>query len=156
MRLPFRLRLFSLLPLLLLGCGPGVDAVGSCEAGSDEEVCEVLRLVNAARAEEDRPPLAWDASLALAAQAHAEDMVAQGYFSHTSQDGRSFVERVRETDYAGSPTGENIAAGYPTAEAVVQGWMNSPGHRANILSGRSTALGVGRAENHWVQVFGAR
>jgi uncharacterized protein YkwD len=133
-----------------------VDAVASCAADAAEEVCEVLRLVNEERAAESLPPLAWDASLALAAQAHAEDMVANGYFSHDSPDGRTFADRVRETDYPGAPTGENIAAGYPSPAAVVEGWMNSPGHRANILSGRSTELGVGLAERHWVQVFGVR
>lgn len=148
--------LLALLFLPLLACGPGVESVGACPPDSGETVCEVLRLVNVARADAGRPPLTWDASLAVAAQAHAEDMVAQGYFSHTSKDGRSFADRVEETDDAGRPTGENIAAGYPSAEAVVQGWMNSSGHRANILSDRSTELGVGRAENHWVQVFGAR
>lgn len=147
--------LLAILPLLIAACGPDTS-VNSCPSDSREEVCEVLRRVNEARAAEALPPLAWDGSLALAAQRHAEDMVIHGYFSHTSRDGRSFVDRVRETAYAGNPSGENIAAGYPSPEAVVGGWMNSPGHRANILSGRSTDLGVGRAENHWVQVFGAR
>jgi len=140
----------------LVGCGSSDDEGPTCDAGEASEVCQVFALVNAERARVDLAPYVWDSALALAAQRHAEDMVNQGYFDHTSQDGRSFADRSREAGYDASPRGENIAAGYPTAEAVMAGWMSSDGHRSNILAGGSNEIGVGLHERHWVQVFGAR
>lgn len=148
-----------LLGLLFLpsiaGCG-NTDAGPSCGAGDASEVCQVFRLVNEERAAAGLPPYAWDPYLALAAHRHAEDMAVNDYFDHTSLDGRSFADRAREAGYDASPRGENIAWGYPTPEAVMDGWMDSDGHRANILSAGSNEIGVGLYENHWVQVFGAR
>ena len=128
----------------------------ACDANDLREVCQVFRLVNAARAEAGVAPMAWDARLALAAQRHADDMVANDYFSHTSLDGRSFVDRVRAENYAGSATGENIASGHQTPAAVMQDWMGSTGHRNNILSDRSNEVGVGLKGRIWVQVFGRK
>jgi uncharacterized protein YkwD len=139
----------------LLGCGPS-EAGPACGAGDASEVCQVFRLVNEERAAAGLPAYAWDPYLALAAQRHAEDMAAQDYFDHTSLDGRSFSDRTREAGYDGSPRGENIARGYRTPEAVMEGWMSSPGHRANILSAGSNEIGVGLRDFRWVQVFGAR
>jgi uncharacterized protein YkwD len=139
----------------VLGCGPS-DAGPACGAGDTSEVCEVFRLVNAERATAGLPPYAWDPHLAVAAQRHAEDMAAQGYFSHTSLDGRTFADRAGEAGYDASPRGENIAMGYPSPEAVMDGWMSSDGHRANILASGSNEIGVGLHERHWVQVFGTR
>ena len=68
-----------------------------------------------------------------AATAHSQDMAANNYFSHTSQDGRSMADRINATGYAWSTIGENIAAGYPGVNAVVDGWMASDGHCANIM-----------------------
>lgn len=106
--------------------------------------------------------LVWNENLAQAARAHSMDMGEQGYFSHDSLDGRSPWERMREAAFHGSPVAENIAAGSGTAAAVVQNWMNSPGHCRNILSNRATALGVGYAYvpaspygHYWTQAFGA-
>ena len=61
-------------------------------------------------------------------------MAVQNYFSHTSKDGRSMVDRINATGYTWSTVGENIAAGYPTVNAVVDGWMASDGHCANIMN----------------------
>ncbi len=141
----------------LVGCGTSSDDAGpTCDAGEASEVCQVFELVNQERARIALQPYVWDSSLALAAQRHAEDMVNQGYFDHTSLDGRTFADRSREAGYDASPRGENIAAGYPTADAVMAGWMSSDGHRANILAGGSNEIGVGLHERHWVQVFGTR
>ncbi len=113
----------------------------------------MLNLVNAHRAAASCPALRADDQLARAATLHAQDMVDQGYFSHTSLDGRTFGDRVTAQGYA-RPGGENIAAGQQTAQAVVDAWMASEGHRANILNCDFTAMGLGRAGNTWVQVFG--
>lgn len=124
--------------------------------GSDVEN-EVVRLTNIERAKAGCGPLKHDARLHAAALAHSADMSAKNYFSHTSADGRSFADRIKATGYAYTAIAENIAKGYPTAAAVVQGWMNSPGHRANILNCAYTDIGVGYVKAggpYWTQNFG--
>jgi uncharacterized protein YkwD len=82
-------------------------------------------------------------------------MAARDYFSHTSPEGDDFVDRAKAAGYD-SPGGENIAAGYPSAAAVMDGWMSSPGHAANITQCAFTAIGVGVNSDgwYWTQVFG--
>jgi len=108
-------------------------------------------------------PLGMDANLRTAARAHSDDMGVNGYFSHTSLDGRTFSQRIRNAGYAASPIGENIAAGYPTPAAVMAGWMSSPGHCANIMSSGHRSVGVGYAYRagspygyYWTQDFGGQ
>ena len=116
---------------------------------------EVTRLTNLERAKAGCGALRVDSRLAAAAQAHSADMVDRDYFSHTSPDGTGPGDRATAAGYP-SWSGENIAAGYPTAAAVVEGWMNSAGHRANILNCQSKATGVGydARRNMWTQMFG--
>lgn len=118
----------------------------------------VLTLVNRERAAAGCPALRWSRHLGTAARLHSVDMAERNYFSHTSLDGRSPADRMRAQGYS-RPGGENIGAGYRTAEAAVKGWMDSSGHRANILDCRYTALGVGvgtggRWGVYWTQNFG--
>ncbi len=121
---------------------------------------EVLRLTNAARAAHGCRALRWNAALGSAAAAHSADMRDRNYFDHNTLDGRSPFDRIRATGYTYRAAGENIAAGQPTAAAVMNSWMNSPGHRANILNCDYTELGVGVARGgsgygiYWTQVFG--
>jgi len=116
---------------------------------------EVTRLTNVERAKAGCGALRIDARLTAAAEAHSRDMVDRDYFSHTSPDGKGPGDRAAAAGYP-QWSGENIAAGYPTPEAVVRGWMNSPGHRANIVNCQSKATGVGydERENMWTQMFG--
>lgn len=105
--------------------------------------------------------LQMDPTLTCAARLHSQDMVDQGYFSHTSLDGRSPFDRMRDLGFEGFPSAENIAAGQSSPEAVVQTWMQSPGHCANILSSQSTHLGVGYVQggsygHMWTQTFGRK
>lgn len=79
-------------------------------------------------------PLVWDSRLAQAAGAHSQDMAAKNYFSHTSPTGGTMVSRINATGYVWSSIGENIAAGYATVNAVVDGWMASDGHCANLMN----------------------
>lgn len=116
----------------------------------------MFKIVNERRLDAGLDVYAYDTDLALAAQRHAEDMVANDYFDHTSQDGRSFADRATEAGYDASPRGENIAWGQTSAEQVMQSWMESDGHRANILAEGSNEIGVGFIDNMWVQVFGTR
>ncbi len=120
--------------------GPVDGVVEATNAERDAAGCDDLRV---------------DLRLAAAAQGHAEDMAEKGYFSHTGQDGREFDERIRAEGHP-SPGGENIAQGQETADDVVAAWMDSPGHRRNILDCSFTSIGVGYEADgdHWVQNFG--
>ena len=89
-------------------------------------------------------------------------MATNNYFSHTSQDGRTFDERIWDAGYSGStPLGENIAAGQSTPQSVVNGWMSSSGHCKNIMKAGFEDIGVGYAfsggstyGHYWTQDFG--
>lgn len=87
-------------------------------------------------------PLTWSAQLTQAAAVHSQDMVTNDFFSHTGSSGSTLSSRVDATGYAWSSLGENIAAGYGTVNRVMDGWMASPGHCANIMSPNFTQLGV--------------
>lgn len=119
---------------------------------------QVLSLVNRERTAAGCPAIHVDARLATAARLHSQDMADQDYFDHTSLDGRLPFDRIAA---AGYPDGsaENIAAGQADAEAVMDSWMNSAGHRANILDcgNRAIGVGVGRGGSYgiyWTQTFG--
>ncbi|MEQ4203816.1 CAP domain-containing protein [Actinopolymorpha sp. B17G11] len=103
---------------------------------------EVVRLTNVERAEEGCGPLRADDRLRTAARGHSKDMAERGYFDHTSPEGTTPWDRMRAAGYD-APGGENIAMGYPTPESVVDAWMDSRGHRENILNCRFEAIGVG-------------
>lgn len=125
---------------------------------TDPLATEVVRLVTVARAAAGCGPVRVERRLATAARLHSEDMARQSYFSHTSLDGRSPWDRIKAQGYT-EGSAENIAAGYSTAAAVMDGWMNSPGHRANILDCKNRAIGVGIGRGgsygtYWTQDFG--
>jgi uncharacterized protein YkwD len=117
---------------------------------------QVVALVNQARAAAGCGAVSVNGALTAAAQAHSDDMAARGYFSHTSQDGRTFDQRIRNAGYGGGYLGENIAQGQSSARAVHDAWMNSPGHRRNILDCNYRAIGMGlnTATWTWTQDFG--
>jgi uncharacterized protein YkwD len=117
----------------------------------------VVKLTNDARAKNGCRPLAHDAKLHLAAERHSADMAAKGYFDHDSRDGRTFDQRIKAAGYSFRLAGENIAKGQPTAAAVVRAWLNSPGHRANIMNCSFTHIGVGHTAKGptWTQDFAA-
>ena len=115
----------------------------------------VIDLTNAERAKQGLASLKANAELNRAADEHAEDMATQDYFSHTGLDGSSPGDRMADEGYQTRAWGENIAWGQKTPEAVVSAWMNSPGHRANILNGNFTEIGVGFDDDYWVQNFGS-
>jgi uncharacterized protein YkwD len=125
---------------------------------------QVLQLTNAERQKAGCGPLKPNSALTRAAEAHAADMVDNHYFDHTSQDGRSPFDRMKAAGFRGGAMAENIAVGYRSAAAVVEGWMNSEGHRKNMLNCDYTMLGVGYdsgqvkpdwGNGSWVQNFGA-
>jgi uncharacterized protein YkwD len=115
----------------------------------------VLQLVNCARAANGLAPLSSNSQLDTAALNHANDMVTNGFFSHTGSSGSSVGDRVTATGFVWLAVGENIAAGQTSDQAVFDAWMGSTGHRANILNGSYTRMGLARLGNTWVQVFAA-
>lgn len=137
-------------------------------ANSEEDFAtQVVVLVNSERAGEGCLPLSIDARLTDAALGHSQDMALNDFFSHTGSDGSSPWERMVAAGYQFSAAAENIAAGYATPEVVVDGWMNSPLHRANILNCSLEDTGVGyiylendagsvNFHHYWTQVFGTQ
>jgi uncharacterized protein YkwD len=141
------------------GSGSSGSTRPPAPGGGGSTSSQVVSLVNAARADAGCGPVAANGALTAAAQAHSADMAANDYFSHTSQDGRSFADRIRAAGYGGGAMAENIAAGQSSAAAVMAGWMDSSGHRANILNCSYRHIGVGLATGgsfgtYWTQTFG--
>lgn len=104
---------------------------------------QVVDITNEERSKAGCPPVGTSPQLTEAAQGHSEDMALNDFVSHTGSNGSQFWERIDATGYQYSSAGENIAAGYHTPEAVMDGWMGSSGHRANILNCNYQEIGVG-------------
>ena len=118
----------------------------------------VTALVNQNRTAQGLSSLTLDSSLCTVAQTKAEDMIANGYFSHISPIYGSPFDMLDASGIPFFAAAENIAWGQRTAQAVMDSWMNSQGHRENILSGDFTKIGVGYARGgqygtYWVQLF---
>lgn len=116
---------------------------------------EVVRLVNEIRAQNGLKPLTANWELSRVARYKSEDMVSNRYFSHTSPTYGTPFQMIRAFGLSYKTAGENIAYGYRTPAAVVDAWMNSSGHRANILNASYTQIGVGYSPNghYWTQMF---
>lgn len=142
--------------------GQLVVAVGSDCTQLDHFFSELLTLTNQARHDHGLPPLTFSYQLGQAAQNYAEDLATQNFFSHTGKDGSTLGSRIGATGYRYSAAGENLAAGNTDALSVFQGWMNSEGHRTNILNRQFTEVGFGLFDStgssdfglYWVQSFG--
>ncbi|MFJ8632175.1 CAP domain-containing protein [Streptomyces sp. NPDC093568] len=120
---------------------------------------EVVDLTNRERARAGLHPLAVDPALTGAAQAYSTDMAVRAFYSHTSPEGTQPWDRAAAAGSRMRTIGENIACGQRSAGEVVDGWMNSPGHRANILKRDFTHIGIGfagggPAGTYWTQLFG--
>lgn len=119
---------------------------------------EVIRLVNVERAKKGLPALKANWQLSRVARYKSEDMANKGYFSHTSPTYGSPFKMMEDFGIKFTAAGENIAMGQQTARDVMNAWMNSPGHRNNILSPSFTEIGVGLAKGpngrlYWTQMF---
>jgi len=124
---------------------------------------EILFMVNAERCDRGLVPLSIHPSLTAAAVRHSQDMVNNNFFDHQGSDDSWPADRATDAGYPWNYVGENIAAGYTTTEAVFAGWMNSTGHRENILRPAFREMGLARIYggqttygNYWTQVFGNR
>ena len=123
-----------LLPLLLLVAAPAL--------ASDITRASVVAAMNEYRAEHHLPPLREDVRLDAAANDRMRDMEDQGYWAHESPDGRSPFTWLAPHNYAFHYAGENLATGFETTELLLAGWMESPGHRENILSPHFEDCGI--------------
>lgn len=134
----------------------GTPAPSDSAAPSGASV-EVLALVNKERATVGCPALTVNAQLTKAAQDHSEDMAAHSNMSHTGSDGSDPGQRITRAGYEWRTYAENVAYGYDTAAQVMEGWMNSPGHKRNILDCEVKEIGIGLAQpgQYWTQDFGA-
>lgn len=118
------------------------------------EVARVYELTNMERARYGLPPLQFNYNLYVAAQNYSQTMARFNCYSHNC--GSSMGDRARQAGYSYRYLGENIDKGYRTPEETVRRWMNSPGHRQNILNPNYTEFGGGYYNGYWTQVFGSR
>lgn len=156
-------------------CGKVCPSSDACIAGECVLISEIAEIVgvleetNARRSETQDcgehgikravGPLQLNEVLNQAAQKHSEDMARNNFMAHQGSDGSSPGQRAAEAGYTSGTIGENVAEGYTTPAAVVQGWTDSDGHCQNMMNGRYTELGVGYAISdsgraYWTQLFG--
>ena len=135
--------------------GSGSNSTGGMSTGTSSVAQAVLSQVNAARAQNGLRALTLDANMNRAAAVRAAELAQS--FSHTRPNGSRGMTALNEAGVSYRTAGENIASGQQTAQAVVSAWMNSSGHRANILSASFGRMGVGQAtiggRTYWVQLF---
>ncbi|MFF3203724.1 sigma-70 family RNA polymerase sigma factor [Streptomyces sp. NPDC002962] len=136
------------------------SATPTVRAGSSDLATQVIALVNKERTTAGCGPLTDDSLLRAAAQGHSDDMAARDFFDHTNPDGADPGRRITAAGYRWSTYGENIAKGQQTASSVMTSWMNSEGHRANILNCSFKNIGIGIHDGAggpwWTQNFGAK
>jgi uncharacterized protein YkwD len=142
--------------------GTPADARRTAPAAGDDFAAmedEVVTLTNVERRRNGCDDLTTNPALRTAMRLHVQELARHDglYLSHVSDDGRTFAERARQQGYT-APGAENVARGQSSPAAVVQGWMASPGHRANIVNCSLKAIGVGVARGDgtlvWGQIFG--
>ena len=153
---------------VLLGGCPGMSGSGGSSlitggsgssggSATTSDADRILELVNSERGRRGLTALTQNALLDTAADGHAADMAANSFFSHSGSDGSSVSGQATAAGYVWTSIGENIGQADVTPEAMMNLWMNSDGHRANILNPDYRELGVGISASGvtlWVQVFG--
>jgi len=116
-------------------------------------------MLNGVRANVGAGAVTYDARLGQAAQGHADDMLANGYFSHTGLDGSNAGDRIRATGYVPRAWGENLARGQQSEAEVLEAWQNSPSHRTSNENPNFEDFALSRAgsgaQTYWVLVFGS-
>ena len=134
---------------VLSGCQP--DAVTGPVVDPSLQVLEDL--VNDHRAAVGCQPLTWISEMARVAQEHSEDMARRNFFDHTNPDGLTPFDRMERAGLTATRAAENIAWGYASPQDVLQGWLDSPGHRANIENCQLTEHGLGLYQTRWTHLF---
>lgn len=131
-------------PPAMVGTGPANPAAATAD---------FARVANQARVEAGCSALVWHAGVAGVAQGHSEDMHRRDYFDHESPEGRTPMQRVQAAGVGVMAVAENIAHGQATGQAVLRSWMDSAGHRRNLLNCEYTHHGVGLAGAYWTHVL---
>ena len=135
---------------------PGqVLSIPQADASVTQYEAEVIRLVNNIRKQNGLSPLTANWELSRVARYKSQDMADRNYFSHTSPTYGTPFQMIKAFGLSYRTAGENIAYGYASPQKVVDGWMNSSGHRAKILNASYTQIGVGYVAkgNYWTQMF---
>lgn len=162
--LPFAQQAYAALPVrIMIPIAAREPAVVVSDFWSDLERQTVAE-VNRRRQANGCGSLTLNRELSVAAKRHSKDMATKNFFSHTGSDGSTFVQRIRDAGYVPyKQIAENLAAGYATPQSVVQGWMDSAGHRANMLNCAYRDIGVGLEINpnsqyryYWTTTFGVK
>ncbi|WP_342414618.1 CAP domain-containing protein [Paenibacillus sp. FSL R10-2782] len=133
--------------------GAGQSAGSDAQPSKSQFAAEVVKLVNNERSKNGLKPLTSDAKLTEVALAKAKDMSTNNYFSHTSPTYGSPFDMMKKFGVSYTYAGENIAMGQQTPQEVMKAWMNSQGHRENILKAEYTQIGVAYYNGYWVQEF---
>ncbi|MFG2119859.1 CAP domain-containing protein [Streptomyces sp. NPDC048710] len=137
-------------PLLFVGAAGAGAAVTLAPAASPGEI---LQMVNAERAKANCPALQENGQLTKAAQTFADDASKNHLTNHTGSDGSSYSQRIKDAGYNAGPAAENMSWGTTDAKTIVDGWMNSSGHRGNIVNCDYKDTGVAVSGDYAVQVF---
>jgi uncharacterized protein YkwD len=131
-------------------------------AASIEPEAEIVALINHERISRGLAALAVEPRLMKAAQAHSQDMAQHNFFDHLGSNGSTPGDRITRAEYPWGFFAENLGCGYAAAEAVVQAWLDSPGHRANMLAPEAEHVGIGLASApeadcapYWTGLFAA-
>jgi uncharacterized protein YkwD len=143
-----------------LGNATAIEKPVEPQTALSPELQRVLDLTNAERTSRGLGALTYNAQLGAAAQAHSQDQANMGTLTHTGSDGSNPGDRITRAGYSWRTWAENAAAGYRSADDVMVGWMNSAGHRANLLNPKVTEIGLGLAFTvngypYWTQNFAA-
>lgn len=147
----------------LAGCvapAPAPAPAPSNTPVADAWAFEMMGNINAQRAANGAGPLLWCGNLTTAAVGHSDDQAAHQDMTHEGSDGSDIGTRADRAGYSGwNMLGENVAYGFSSVSSVMTAWMNSPGHRANLLNASYTHVGLGRAASaggtlYWTQDFG--
>ncbi|KAF6575048.1 CAP domain-containing protein [Paenibacillus sp. FSL M8-0228] len=133
--------------------GAGQSAGSDAQLSKSQFAAEVVKLVNNERSQKGLKPLTSNAKLTEVALAKAKDMSTNNYFSHTSPTYGSPFDMMKKFGVTYTYAGENIAMGQQTPQEVMKAWMNSQGHRENILKAEYTQIGVAYYNGYWVQEF---
>jgi len=147
-------RLARMALLALLAAGPGMAPAPAAAQQSAAVPQSALQRLAAHRAAAGVPPLRRDARLEAAARSHALWMARTGRYGHEGRGGTRMTDRARAAGYCYRALAENIAFGMPGADQVIEGWMGSPSHRRNALSGALSDFGLAGADGYWVMLIG--
>ena len=150
----------AMLLALVASLGTSVSAECNTPENADTLATNLASGLNQSRRANGEGLLQFNRELARAAMRHACDMLENDFFAHQGSDGSSVQERVTTVGYRPCVVAENIAWGYPRAEQIIDGWMNSQGHRRNMLHPRIEEFGIGITQGprgpYWVLVVGKK